>query len=144
MTNLKTRDIPNIIGLGSEALAKMMDAMSFEYCKWWCGQANQVDAELLYQNEAFQDWWLDKWLIQDHRFLTYAQAKMATDKGITQKAMMVTYQAYHAPVNHQIEADGNVVTYKTMLPVYVQRKFQAERTGLDRTVRELLSSISSN
>jgi hypothetical protein len=144
MTTLKTKDIPAIIGLSSEALAKLMDDMGKEYCLWWCGQANAVDADILYQNDEFQDWWLTKWLIQDERFLSYATAKMKMEKSIGSTAMMVSYLAYHRAANEKVEADGSLTMWKTMLPAWVQRSFEAKRTGLDRAVRGLIQSISDN
>lgn len=143
-TQLKTKDIPQIIGLNAKALGRMMEAMSMEYCLWWCGQANTLDARLLNANPDFQDWWLERWLLQDHRFLTYAMTKMAQSGQIGSKAMMQTYLTYHRSENEEVKVDGELVMWKTMLPPSVQRSWMAEIKNMNLKVSVLIKSISNN
>lgn len=143
-TQLKTKDIPHIIGLSSKGLGLLMEAMSMEYCLWWCGQVNKLDAQLLNANAEFKDWWLEAWIRQDHRFLTYATAKMAQNGQIGSKSMMQTYLTYHRSANEEVKADGELVMWKTMLPEFVQRSWMAEIKNMNLKVSVLINSISNN
>jgi hypothetical protein len=143
-TQLKIKDIPQLLGLSQNGVSHLMNQMGWEYCLWWCGQPHKADAEMLYINQDFQDWWVSQWITQDEGFLGSLSKLNLYNSQHNHQVMMSRYMAFHRPQNETIESNGDLILYKTILPQEVQKSFSRDKWKMERSIKNLIKSISSN